>query len=314
MNVISRRNVVRSASVLFALPFTEALLPAHASEQAGLQSASQTNGNKLKFSSTAATAFSPDLLNYVKDHAARAAAAAYTGGPRDYIALGDQFHMLGKHLSSAGADKAVKAHCKKLLKTGTIPALDPQAVAHAVSCVRTYAPSFTSKTLLNSVALPATSQEWAVHLKKLKKNGLVKYCHQAARQLNAMGQASHNQAVGFLKDGESGSFQSSAYDPTDPSQAAHLVDICSLSQKAKFALCIGATLLIGLLVIAAVVAICGATGLIACIGAAFPSATVGAGVVIAGFGLVTGALIAACSAFLASYHEKNRQPAALTAI
>jgi hypothetical protein len=306
-NVTSRRDVVRSASILFALPLTEALMPTRATAETALPGGSQIP--KIKFTTNAATAFSMDMLNYVKDHAARAVAAAYQGGPRDYIALGDQFHMLGKHLSSAGADKAVKAHCKKLLKTGAVPTLDPQAIAHAVSCVRVYAPSFTSKTLLSSVALPATPQEWSMHMKKLKKNGVVKYCHRAARQLNAMGQVAHNQQAGLSAAGTSGSFQSSAYDPTDPAQAAHLVDICSLSQKLKFFACLGATVVAGLLILAGLVALCGATALAACLGG-----SVFAGAFFAGFGLLTSAALALCTLYLSSYHEHGKHPAALTAI
>jgi hypothetical protein len=313
MNTISRRSVVRSTSVLFALPFAGALAPAYASGLAEVGGASQPG--RVKFSKTAATSVSLDLVNFVKDHAARVVAAHYQGTHGDYSALGDQFHLLGKQLSSAGADKAVKAYSKKLLKTGTIPTLDPQAVGHAVSCVKAYAPSYSASDLLANNGFPRTPQEWAVYLKKLKKHGVVKYMHQSGRLLNAMGRASRNEPVDVAQVGSAGSYQAAVFGLNNSTQAAHVVEICSLSQKAKFFACLGLVTLAALAVVAAVAAICGATGIVTCVGGAISaSATVGFAVAVAGLWLVYGAAITACSVYLSSYHKEARPQAALSAI
>ena len=314
MNVLSRRSVVRSGSLLFALPFAGAVLPAFASDQTEAETPSQTNG--IKLSKTASTTVSLDFVNFVKDRSAKAAAATYQGQIPGYATVGDHFHMLGKHLSLAGADKLVKAHCKRMLKAGTTPSVDTQAIDHAVSCVRTYAPSYNAKELMSNSALPSTPKEWAVHLKKLKKKGLVTYCHRAARQLNAMGSASQNQAAGSSIVGGNGLYRPAAYNPRDQTQAAHLTEICSLSQKEKFFACIGATIAVGLIVLGVIVAVCGATGVVACIGAAFPSATVGTAVFVAGFGLIAGAVLTACGAYLSSssYHPGRRTAATFSTI
>jgi hypothetical protein len=307
MNTIDRRSVVRSASVLFALPFTGALLPAYASEQAEIGSVSQ--GSRVKLSETAPISVSLDLVNFVKDHSARTVAARYLGNTSDHSALGDQFHLLGKHLSQAGADKAVKAHCKKMLKAGTVPTIDPKAVAGAVSSVRAYAPSYSARELLSTAMIPSTPQEWTVQLKKLKKHGLVKYLHRAGRQLNAMGRSAHDRALEVSSPDGAGQYKPAWYDPTDSTQAAHLVEICSLSQKLKFFACIGAIVAVGLLILAAVVAACGATALAACFGGAGAAAyffTV--------FGIVSIAALAACVALLSSYRKKAGQATELSAI
>ena len=148
-----------------------------------------------------------------------------------------------------------------------------------------------------------------MHLKKLKKKGLVKYCHQAARQLNAMDSAAHNQAMGLSSSGPVGSYKPAGYVPLDASRAAHLVEICSLSQKEKFCVCIGAIVAVGLIVLAVVVAACGATALAACFG----GGTL-AYVYIAGFGLLSAGALAACTAFLASYHQSSRPSSSVLAI
>jgi hypothetical protein len=307
MNMIDRRSVVRSAGMLFALPFAAGLAPSYASETAEFSSVPQPN--RIRLSNTASTSVSLDLLNFVKDHSAGTVAAKYMGRAGSYSALADQYHLLGKHLSLAGADKAVKAHCRKLLKAGSVPTLDPKAVAHAVSCVRAYAPSYSAKDLLSSTVLPSTAHEWTVQLKKLKKNGVVKYLHRAGRQLNAMQRATYDRPTEQASANVSGQYTNASYTPTYPSQAAHIVEICSLQQKLKFFACLGAVVAVGLIIIAAVVALCGATALAACLGGAGAATFY-----IAGFGLLTGAAIAACGAFLSSYNKKANHPAVLSAI
>ena len=111
MNVLSRRSIVRSGSVLLALPFAGPLLPAYGAEQANSQTAPPTGAVKL--SSNASTAVSLDFVNFVKDQSAKVTAANHQGKNPDYASLGDQFHMLGKHMSLAGADKLVKKHWQK---------------------------------------------------------------------------------------------------------------------------------------------------------------------------------------------------------
>jgi hypothetical protein len=302
MNEISRRKVMRSASALLALPFAKGLLAPTAFGQTRSQNASPAGSFKL--SGRAGTAVSLDFVSFVRDYSAKAIGASYQGRISDYTSLGDQFHMLGKHLSLAGADKAVRAQCRQLLKTGTVPPVDRKAIEDAVASIQTYAPGYSAKELMSVSALPASPQEWAVHLKKLKRHGLVAYCHRAARQLKAMGRASGSQ-LGDRDTSVSGVIvKTAAYDPLDPRQAAHLEYICSTSQKLKFIACIGATVAAGLLVLAAVVAICGATALAACFGGA-----VAANVFFAGFGVISAALLTACSAFLATaYHPRRSQP------
>jgi hypothetical protein len=313
MNMISRRSVVRSTSALLAFPFVGALASAHASGQADYEAPPQPG--RLKFSKASRASVSLDLVNFIKDHSAKAAAASHQGKVADYSVLGDQFHLLGKHLSAAGGDKAVKAYCRKALKTGVVPSIDSRAVDHAVSCIRLYAPSYSAGELMSSNAIPTTHQEWAKHLKQLKKHGVVKYLHQTGRLFNAMGRASRNQPLGLAGIPLTENYQTAAFDPTDPAQAAHIVEICSLSQKAKFFACLGVVALVGLAVIAAVAAVCGATGIVTCIGGAISaSATVGFAAAVAGFTLITGALLQACSVFLAAYHKDNKRSVVYSAI
>ena len=304
MNLMSRRGVVRSAGALLTLPIAEKLTPVLGAQQPLASGAVPTN--RLWLSHRSATSVSPDLVNFVKDHAARVVAAGHQSQPGDYSSLGDQFHMLGKHLASAGANRAIRKHCRQLLKAGAVPSVDPQAIAHAVSCVQVYSPQYSANQLLNTGVLPSSSQEWAVQMKKLSRKGLVKYCHQAGRQLNAMGRTASFQPAVFSPEGSIAHVVPADY---HPAQAPHLQDICSLSQKLKFFACIGATVAAGLIVLAAVVAICGATALAACFGGA-----VVAGVFFTGFGLITGALLTACSAFLTKdYQQRAAEPASLLA-
>jgi hypothetical protein len=281
MNLFTRRNALRASGLALVAPFTGSVMGSFG-QMPSVATSQPTQSN------TSVPTLNSELLNYVIDHTAKGVASAHAGQRPDYAAISAHCRMMARHFDELGLDPLVKQHASDMLSALSYPSIDQQWKDAAVSRIQKHDPSFTANDLMSKNASPATSADWASALTTLKNKGFVACCHDAADQLSYMATVTSNPGSAAA---------TVAYQRLQQTNGVHVLDIKCLG---KFFLCLGGVVVAGAAVIALTVAVCGATGFVACVGG-----TVWAAAVVAEFGLVTGALITACGAFLVSDNQKT---------